>query len=82
MADLTGAVPLPWGEGVTLQPLVVNQTQAEQAQCRSQARGLASRLTCSACSSARWQSATAKDSVLFCCTPEFTDSRLFMLSNI
>lgn len=38
--------------------------------------------TCSACSSARWQSATANDSVLFCCTPAFTDSRLFMLSNI
>lgn len=38
--------------------------------------------TCSACSSARWQRATANDSVLFCCTPAFTDSRLFMLSNI
>ena len=38
--------------------------------------------TCSACSSARWQSATANDSVLFCCTPAFTDSRLFILSNI
>lgn len=38
--------------------------------------------TCSACSSARWQSATANDSVLFCCTPAFTDSRLFMLNNI
>lgn len=36
--------------------------------------------TCSACSSARWPSATANDSVLFCCTPAFTESRLFMLS--
>lgn len=38
--------------------------------------------TCSACSSARWHRATANDSVLFCCTPAFTDSRLFILSNI
>lgn len=40
------------------------------------------KLTCSACSSARWHNTTAKDSVLFCCTPTFTASRLFMLSKV
>lgn len=42
----------------------------------------ATELTCSACSSARWHNTTAKDSVLFCCTPTFTASRLFMLSSV
>lgn len=43
---------------------------------------LAIKLTCSAWSSARWHSTTAKASVLFCCTPTFTASRLFMLSSV
>lgn len=43
---------------------------------------LAIKLTCSACSSARWHNTTAKDSVLFCWTPTFTASRLFMLSSV
>lgn len=36
-------------------------------------------VTCSACSSARWQRATANASVLFCWTPKLTGSRLLML---
>lgn len=43
---------------------------------------VALKLTCSACSSARWHNTTAKDSVLFCWTPTFTASRLFMLSKV
>lgn len=37
-------------------------------------------ITCSAWSSARWQRATAKASVLFCCTLKFTGSRLFIFN--